>query len=49
MIHGRGWACDSVSAVMPFFSGGGITIRCNRFRYHYELTDRGGRWQLELK
>ena len=49
MIHARGWACDSVSAVQPFFSGGGIRIRCNRFNYEYELTDRGGRWHLELK
>jgi hypothetical protein len=49
LIHARGWACDTISAVHPFFFGGGITIRCNQFRYEYELTDRGGRWQIELK
>jgi len=49
LIRERGWACASVSALLPFFSGGGISIRCNHFRYHYELRDRGGRWVIELR
>ena len=49
MIHARGWTCDSVSQVTPFFNDDGIRIKCNGFRYDYELTDRGGRWAIELK
>ena len=49
MIRARGWRCDSISAVRRFFWGRGFDVKCNRYSYHYQIEDRGGRWVVTLK
>ena len=49
LIRLNGWRCDSISALRPFSFSHGYTVKCNRFAYHYEVFDRGGRWIVEVK
>ena len=42
-VRARGYRCDSVNQVLPFFFGGGLTLWCNSSRYKYEFEDHGGR------
>lgn len=36
------YRCDSISEAR--FSGNKFTLKCNKFRYTYDLIDRGGRF-----
>ena len=49
MIRARGWRCDSISAIRRFFISRGLDVKCNRYAYHYEIEDRGGRWVVTLQ
>lgn len=43
-----GYRCDTISAFQPMVFSDGYTISCNRFRYTYELEDKGGRWVVTV-
>lgn len=43
-----GYRCDTVSAALPWAWSYGFTLRCNGFRYEYEIEDRGGRWTVTI-
>jgi len=49
MIRTRGYRCDTISSISIWFSGKGYTVKCNGYRYHYEIEDKGGRWTVSLK
>lgn len=49
MIRARGWRCDSISAIRRFFVSRGLDVKCNRYAYHYEIEDKGGRWVVTLQ
>ena len=49
MIRAHGWRCDSISAMSMFLFSRGFSVSCNKFRYKYELSDKGGNWVVELK
>lgn len=49
MAQDAGWKCDTVSAFRPFMLSPGFTLRCNGYRYKYEIEDRGGNWEITLK
>ena len=49
MAQEAGWKCDTVSAFSPFILSRGFTLNCNRYRYEYEIEDRGGNWEITLK
>lgn len=49
MAQQSGWKCDTVSAFIPFILSRGFTLTCNRYRYDYEIEDRGGNWVITLK
>src|ERR1700686_4072386 len=40
---------DQISAMVPFIMSRGFSLTCNRFRYKYEIEDRGGNWEVTLK
>lgn len=48
LIRANGWKCDSVSAARPFLFSRGVSIVCNKFRYSYEIADRGGNWIAKI-
>ena len=48
MVKLQGYRCDSVSSASMFFFGGGYTLKCNRYRYEYEIEDHGGKWIVRV-
>lgn len=48
MIRARGWRCDTISSLQWFAFSRGFYVRCNNFRYTYEIKDRGGNWVVTL-
>ena len=48
LIHAKGWACDSLSAVHTLTFSRGFKVRCNYYAYQYRIEDRGGRWEVTL-
>ena len=44
LILGAGYRCDSISHFRSMFFSYGFVVSCNRFRYDYEIEDRGGHW-----
>jgi hypothetical protein len=44
VVRIRGYTCDTVSAASPFLLSVGYHLYCNRYRYSYEIADKGGRW-----
>lgn len=48
MVRARGYRCDSVNHILPFFFGGGLTLKCNGYRYTYEFEDHGGRLVMKV-
>lgn len=36
-----GYRCDTISEFRPFFSGHGYILKCNRYKYTYEIEDKG--------
>lgn len=49
IVRAHGYRCDSISSFQPFVMSAGYTIRCNNYRYTYELEDKGGRWVVTVK
>jgi hypothetical protein len=49
VVKAHGNTCDSVSAVSVNMFSHGFTLKCNKFRYVYEILDKGGKWYLEVK
>ena len=49
MIQAWGYRCDSVSSVRSWILSTGFTIICNRYSYKYEVSDKGGKWVVELQ
>ncbi len=49
VVKGHGNTCDSVSAVTLNAFSHGFTIKCNKYRYVYEILDKGGKWYFEVK
>jgi hypothetical protein len=41
-IRMAGYRCDSISVVQPYVFGRGYKMTCNRWRYTYDLEDKGG-------
>ena len=46
LIRHNGYRCDSVSHALPLMLSTGFKVRCNHFRYEYEIVDHGGRWRV---
>lgn len=49
LIMAWGYRCDSVSSVIPFVFSPGFYVTCNRYRYDYEVADKGGNWIVTVK
>jgi hypothetical protein len=49
LVKAKTYRCDSISAVSSFFSGGGYKLKCNNYRYKYEIADKGGNWIVTVK
>lgn len=49
MVRLYGYRCDSVSAANKWVFSPGFSLYCNRWRYHYEVADKGGRWIVTVK
>lgn len=48
-VKAHGNSCDSVSAASDNVMSKGFTLKCNKFRYEYQILDKGGKWYLEVK
>lgn len=42
MVRSSGYVCDSVSGARPMIWTPGYVLTCNRFRYTYDIEDKGG-------
>lgn len=49
LVKVLGYRCDTVDNARRSVYDGSITVYCNGFSYSYELKNRGGRWQIEVK
>lgn len=49
LTRAYGYRCDSISAAMPWAFSYGFTLRCNGYRYSYEIEDRGGTWVVTIE
>jgi len=51
LVKLNGYRCDSISAAIEyvFSSADGLTLTCNHYKYSYDITDRGGRWEVKVK
>jgi hypothetical protein len=49
VIRLNGYSCDTVSSVIPFLMSEGLTVRCNGYRYAYELANKGGKILVTVK
>ncbi len=51
LVRNAGYRCNSVSSLIPFvfspLTGG--TLKCEHYRYTYEIEDKGGRWIVTVK
>ena len=51
LVRNAGYRCNSVSSLIPFvfspLTGG--TLKCENYRYTYEIEDKGGRWIVTVK
>lgn len=43
IIRLYGYTCNSVSSLLVGWKGN-VKIKCNNYKYKYEIVDRGGRW-----
>ena len=46
LVLAFGYRCDSISSATPWIFSHGFTLYCNRYRYEYEISEPGGRWQV---
>lgn len=49
MVRISGYRCDSIAGARPWLFSFGFTLHCNGFRYEYEISEPGGRWQVVPK
>ncbi len=49
MVRLYDYRCDSISSAQPWVLSHGFTLVCNRFRYEYEIQDKGGHWIVTVK
>lgn len=42
LVRAQGWTCDSISAARVMHTSVGYTLRCNNWRYAYDIADKGG-------
>ncbi len=49
LIRAYGYRCDSVHRMTKFVWSRGFTVFCNKGLYHFEISDKGGRWVVEYK
>lgn len=48
LVRLYGYTCDSVISVAPFLLSEGYTLKCNRYRYKYEIVNKGGNWIVKV-
>lgn len=48
LVKEKGYACDSIAAASPFAFSEGFNLSCNRFRYKYEIENKGGNWIVTI-
>lgn len=48
LIRLRGFKCDSVSGTSVSAFSGEYSVWCNDYRYHYTISDQGGRFIVEV-
>lgn len=48
-VKAHGNTCDSVSAASDNVFSKGFTLKCNKFRYEYQILDKGGKWFLKVE
>jgi hypothetical protein len=46
-VQAAGYRCDTLDAARPCLVGCGYLLNCNGYRYTFEVTDRGGRIEVE--
>lgn len=44
-----GYKCDTVSSARPFVNDEGYNLKCNNYRYEYEIQDKGGNITITVK
>jgi hypothetical protein len=49
VVRQSGYTCSSISAAHPFLLSDGHTLKCNSYRYVYEIEDKGGRLVVKVK
>ena len=52
IIRTKGYKCDSISLVRPFWFDEGYNVSCNRSKYSYEMEYNGhvwGTWTVTLE
>ena len=48
LVRAYGYRCDSITAFQPMVFSSGFTLKCNNFRYSYDIKDVGGRWTVTV-
>lgn len=49
IVEFGGNTCTSVSSIRRWYGKAGFTVKCNHYRYEYEVEDHGGKLQLTVK
>jgi hypothetical protein len=49
LVRANDFACDSVSASRPMVMALGYVLVCNKFRYTYDIQDKGGHWTVSVR
>jgi hypothetical protein len=44
LVLSNDYKCDSISAARPLIFSNGFELTCNRYRYEYDIHDKGGHW-----
>lgn len=47
-VLGSGHRCDSITSINQGLFSDVWTIRCNEYRYSFDVEDRGGRWTVTV-
>ena len=48
LVRLYGYRCDSITFISEMFMSPGFDLKCNRYRYKYEIEDRGGTWVVTI-
>ena len=48
-INANGYSCRSISSVTPFAVKRGWHVMCNKYNYHFEVEDKGGKYIVTAK